>query len=274
MLLATIYILLSKSMQPQSPFIRLLQCILKGHFVISLGAVALCIETNLLLQQALLSNFFYAFVFFATLFTYNFYYVKDVNFRYASLLSIIGLLGSITCFLIMPYQPIFLLTIIAALSILYIIPVFISIHKPEAFNVQKLFLLIIIWVITTHVMPQTNFIFNDKQWLLLVYRSIFISLLCLLFFIRDEINIIIKRRAILTTYAFILLQYLVCIYLLFVFDIGLFLILSLITSFILLLTIRFANKQVSAYYYLAFVDGLMCLELIFVAFKTFYINES
>lgn len=261
-------------MQPKSPFIHLLHFFLEGHFLISLGACALCFETNLLLHQSLQSNFFYAFVFFATLFTYNLYYIKDANFLYAKSLAIVGLAGSILSFFLMPYQPIVSLGIITVLSILYILPIFIAIRKPEAFNVQKLILLICIWVITTYVMPQTEFHFDAQQVVLLTYRTLFISLLSLLFFIRDEAKPILKRRGIFTTYLLIAMQYLTCISIALLCDIGLALVFAFITSLLLLLTIRFTRKKVASMYYLGFVDGLMCLELIFVTLKLAYFNES
>ncbi|GBL35134.1 hypothetical protein EMGBS15_07290 [Filimonas sp.] len=160
--------------------------LLKSHFFISLCALGLSLETAVVLDVPFQSVWLYTFIFFSTFFSYNFYYIKTDAFPHAKVLAITGLVGAVISLMQMPYIPYLYLFMISVGSMLYLLPIFIPFKKTQTFSVQKLFLLILIWVMITFLFPVRHIHFNYGKGLLLIYRITLISHLCILFFIRDE----------------------------------------------------------------------------------------
>ncbi len=251
-------------MDLRHPFLKF---ILKSNLFISLCATDLSLETSVILKSGFQSGWLYAFVFFATLCSYNLYYIKSSDFPYHRSMALLGLFGSIVSLILMPSIPYVYLGIITLLSSLYLLPVFVSFRKPDSYSALRLFMLILVWVLFTFQFPAPHHLFDWRYGLLLLYRILLLSHLCVLFFIRDERNPSLKRTAEIALIPLGLLQGLVCVLIMLHGDYSL----SIIYLTITLLTIKVSSRSIrssrSNFHYLLFVDGIMLLQSIFVLFK-------
>ena len=222
------------------------------------------IETTIILHAGWQSSWQYAFVFFATLSSYNLYYIKSTAFSYHGMLTIFGIVGSAFSLMMMPAIPYVYLVLIAILSVLYLLPVFVSFRKSSSYSFQRLLILILVWVLFTFQFQSPHHVIDLRYGLLLLYRILLLSHLCVLFFIRDERNQTYKRMATIACIPLGVLQLVVSIFIMLQGD----LMLAFIYIFITLLTSRVSRyvrvTSTSTLYYLFFVDGIMLLQSVFV----------
>ena len=239
------------------------------HFFISLIAVLLSVETAILFQHSFRSLDFYLFVFFSTLFSYNIYYVKGSNAKMFWRLSLFAF-----CFMLFYFLKLKLyfdkrLLLLCFLSFLYILPVFLNLEKNKNFTIQKLILLISIWVFCTFFLPLHILNFNYFFFVMLLYRVAIMSFSCLLFFIRDEKNQKLKQSA--QKYCNPLIGILILLSLLIVGSVEwkLGLIYFFISILCIFLNKYFLKKERTKLDYLIFADGILALQslLIFILLK-------
>ncbi len=241
--------------------------ILKGNIFISLCAVGLCLETAVILNAAFQSLSFYIFIFCSTLFTYNLYYFKSTEFNHHKILAFTGFIGTAVSWYYTTKMQYFYLGIICALSSVYLFPIFYSFTKPNLFTIKKLFILIIVWVLITFLFPVPNIHFNYQNILLLGYRILLMSHLCLLFFIKDELNPFYKKTAKLSCYVITFIQLILCILIALAGSGRLALVYFFVTLLTAIISHRFNSTAKSNLHYLLFVDGIMLLQSIFVLLK-------
>lgn len=241
---------------------------------ISFCAVALCLETSVILHRPFHTPAFYSFIFFATLFAYNVYYFNSTTFSYHRFFAVSGFIGLLPSLYFMEGVSWFYIGVSSAFFGLYLLPVFWPFKKPELYTFQKLFILVLVWVLITFMLPAGKVELNNTNTLLLLYRLVLLTHLCALFYIKDEKNARFRQTAINSFYLLGMLQLLLCIF------IGLDgnAVLSWIYLFITILTIRtsfyFNHIKKTDAYYLLFVDGIMLLQSIFVLIKFFAHHES
>jgi len=164
--------------------------ILSSNLFISVGAVCLCIETIQANNSHLAALPFYGFIFFATLTTYNLYYIKSKVYTYAMPLTLIGCIGSMICFWFTEPISFYPLALLVLLSVLYILPVFIRIPKLIFYKGFKVILLAFIWTICTYILPLSlpHISYNSSSMILLgIHRFLFMLILCYHFYIKDEV---------------------------------------------------------------------------------------
>ncbi len=243
--------------------------ILQSNIFISLCAVALAIETSIIVDQPFKSIAYYSFIFFSTLFAYNFYYFKSNQFAYYKVFTLIGIIGVITSFFYLDEIPMKTLVIIGALSSLYIIPVFISFNPPKYYSVFRLLILISVWVLFTFLLPINHNGFNTNFILLIAHRSLLMSILCLFFFIKDEKHVVNRKKAFVFIKALLVILLLNAVLIFLNGSPSLAIIYFMITALLLILLHQIMSKQKKSLYYLFYVDGIMILQSIFVILKFF-----
>lgn len=241
--------------------------ILQSNIFISLCSLALSIETSIVVDQPFKSIAYYSFVFFSTLFAYNFYYFKSNQFSYYKVFTLIGIVGVITSYFYLDEIPMKTLVIIGALSSLYIIPVFISFNPPKYYSVFRLLILISVWVLFTFLLPINHYGFNTSFILLIAHRSLLMSILCVFFFIKDEKHIVIRKKAFVFVKVLLVILFINVILIFLNGNSSLALIYSLITSLLVILYHQIKSKSRKSFYYLFYVDGIMILQTIFVLIK-------
>jgi hypothetical protein len=250
----------------QNPY---LDWLLRGHIFISLCAVCMSIETCLTLDAPLPPISVMWLLFFSTLFSYNIYYVRTPEKMFYGLLSLIGALGAFVSWMMIPFSYHFMFLVIAAASVLYILPVFLPFPKPDSFALQKLVLLICIWVLSTFFLPLEKFVLTERNLILLSYRFVFLSLLCLLFFIRDEKKEILRSRANVAYQIFLGIQLLFSSYFCCQQQWALGLSYGSITILLFFISRSLQKQKPGVFFYLGLVDGMMCLQFIFVSLSYF-----
>jgi 4-hydroxybenzoate polyprenyltransferase len=277
-------------------FKKLSDFFLFGSIFIAICAVAMCVETNLLLHLRLNNLSFYLFVFGATLAQYNMHYlfkttaVKNStrlkwslkNKSIHKILIAIGVVLIVYSLFSFHLRHFIFLMALGVISILYSFPFlpFTNKKRIKDFGLMKIITLSLLWTLVTVWFPidETNITGFSFQ-LIFLRRFIFIFILCLLFDIRDTEIDRREKIATLSVKLGINRSYRLC-YLLLV----LFIALS-ITQFILLpdtgqlitmllsttaaiITIEYSKKNNSDVVYLALIDGMMLLQALLVIFAT------
>lgn len=269
-------------------FKKIAAFILFGSIFIAACAVALCMQTNFLLNLPLNNISFYCFVFGATLAQYNLHYlvkktaVKDSqrlswsleNKKIHKILLPAGIFLILFSFLSFRLHHFIILGILAIIAFLYSFPV-IPIGKKKRikdYGFMKIITLSLLWTLVTVWFPTVNFSFDKKLFLFIfLERFAFMFILCLVFDIRD---IEIDRKENISTIAvlsgrqksyyltyisltiFIILSIIQFIY----FGNLMILIAMIISAFITLITIEITKKTNSDFIYLAGIDGMMLLQ--------------
>lgn len=180
---------------------RFLHFILSHSVFIALCALGLCYQTGMLLHIPI-HAYLYAFVFFATLCSYNFYWMlgsyqlarSDMRLflkkHYTNIIffSIAGLGALITAW----QQPAIWPLMIAAtlLTLLYAVPLmpFPALHFTRKAGFLKPVLLSLTWAFVTVYIPCRAAAVPDSilTWLLFSNRFLFMLMLCIIFDKRDE----------------------------------------------------------------------------------------
>jgi 4-hydroxybenzoate polyprenyltransferase len=266
--------------------------ILFSSFFIATCAVALCIETNLLLHLPLNSISFYCFVFGATLAQYNLHYlvktsaVKDSqrlawslkNKNLHKILLTIGIILILFSFLSFRLHHFIILGILGVIAFLYSLPVIPIGNKKRIkdYGCIKIFTLTLLWTIVTVWFPVVNFSF-DRNIFLFVFlrRFVFMFVLCLLFDIRDieidkkeNINTIAvilgKRKSYYLSYISLILFIILSVFQFYYIEEKVALIAMLLSAVITFFTIELTKKINSDFMYLAGIDGMMLLQALLV----------
>lgn len=266
-----------------------LHFILSHSIFIAFCAVALSFQTALLLQTQV-DVFVYGFIFFATLCSYNFYWVlSKLSFAskgniialfkkqsVAYLLLLISSAGLLYCFL---NSSISLYVVITAvlLTVLYAIPILpISFLKfTRKAGVLKTILLAFTWSYVTVMIPlQKDYqLLNSADIFILTRRFLFMLMLCIIFDNRDkEMDKIRGLRSLATDLKpFILRMLIYCIFILlftsnfFFRNYGITLAQSValqVSTLALLAVYFYSLKKRSYLFYYFFVDGMMLFSAI------------
>ena len=177
-----------------------LHFILSHSIFIAVCAVALCFQTALLLHVNL-PVYLYAFIFFSTVGSYNFYWLlsgysfsakslKIVAQKYYSNIIVLLIAGAgfIFCFVKIP-QLLPVVAIGAGLTLLYALPLlpFKIFYVTRSAGIVKTFLLAFTWTFVTVYIPYyfVSAINSDLLILLFVNRFLFMLMLCIIFDARD-----------------------------------------------------------------------------------------
>jgi 4-hydroxybenzoate polyprenyltransferase len=269
-----------------------LQFILSHSIFISFCAVALCYQTFHLLHIPV-NYFVYGLVFFATLSSYNAYWlISKYHFSRDNSLAvffvrnfsnvfffIIAAVGLLYCLYFLP-EAIPTVLIAVLLTFVYSIPLWPV--KKLAFTRKagflKTVLLAFTWTYVTVIIPaqQAVFISNLSEGLLFAARFLFMLMLCVIFDSRD-INVDkihslrslatdVSRKSLLWIMALVFILYLAAGFLLrYYFNDNAQITAFLITGLLTLFVYRLSLKKQGYFFYYFLVDGLM----LFSALATF-----
>ena len=181
---------------------KLTEFVLFGCIFIGACAVALCIETNLLLHLPLNTFSFYCFVFGATLVQYNFHYlVKTSAIKNSERLAwslqnkivhkiLLGTGAVLIMFSFLSFRlhHFIILAILGSIAFLYSFPVipFGKKKRIKDYGFLKIITLALLWTLVTVWFPVNNLFFEkDIFTFIFLKRFVFMFVLCLLFDIRD-----------------------------------------------------------------------------------------
>lgn len=277
-------------------FKKIIGIFLYGNILISLCAVALCIETNLLLDLPLNSFSFYLFVFGATLLQYNLHYLFKTTagaqsgrlrwsannshlYRILIAIAIVFIIYSLFNF---QFRQLPALLIFGGIAFVYSFPIlpFKNKKRIKDFGLLKIITLALLWTLVTVWFSVEEMRINDLSFqLIFLRRFIFVFLLCLLFDIRDTE---IDRKENISTVSVKLgieRSYQLCFILLLMF-VGLsvvqFVFTNNLVEFIAMLLSATATAMVVVYtkknqsdnVYLFGVDGMMLLQALLVIFAS------
>jgi 4-hydroxybenzoate polyprenyltransferase len=273
-------------------FRKISEFILFSSIFISLCAVALCMETNILLGLPLNHFSFYCFVFGATLAQYNLHYFaktvavtgshrqawsqnrKQLHF----ILLVIGGLLILFSFFSFHLKHFLILGCLGAISFLYSFP-FLPFEKKRRikdYGFLKIMTITLLWTLVTVWFPVNTMPVADKLFLLIfLKRFVFMFVLCLLFDVRDievdskdNINTLAvmmgKKNSYLLSYILLIVFVILCLVQYFYFPQTGFLIAMLISAAATFLTIELTKKTNSDFLFLAGIDGMMLLQAVLV----------
>ena len=267
-----------------------------GSIFIAICAVAMCIETNLLLHLPLNNLPFYLFVFGATLVQYNLHYFFKTtavinskrlawslkNKSIHKFLIVFGLILITYSLFSFQLRHFIILLILGALAFLYSFPLlpFSNKKRIKDFGLLKIITLALLWTLVTVWFPVDQINVSGLSFqLIFIRRFIFIFILCLLFDIRDTE---VDRKQNIATLAVklgIKKSYLLCYLLLLIFialsviqflyipdwiQLSAMLLSAAATGF----TIEQSKKNNSDVVYLACIDGMMFLQAALVIFAS------
>jgi len=268
---------------------RTVDFLLYSSLYIALCAIALCLETNLLLGIPFQPPRFYLFVGCATLLQYNLhYYIKtkeparDARTAWSHrhrpvhktliVLSLAGILFSLFGF---SARHLFIVGILGVLTALYSVPIP-GKKRLKDFGLVKITVLTLTWTIITVWLPVAESGWDVEIWLIFIRRFLFMGALCLAFDIRDvhedaprEIRTIPVRIGLPNTYRIIwLLLALFVLLSIFQFYNGgnvyhfNAMMLSALATYVVISASRNIEND---YIYLGGIDGMMLLQFILVA---------
>lgn len=266
--------------------------ILFSSIFISLCAVAMCIETNILLGLPLNNFSFYCFVFGATLAQYNMHYLaKTIAVKNSQRLAwsqnkkqlhlvlvIVGMVLILFSFFSFHLKHFIILACLGGISFLYSFP-FLPFDKKRRikdYGFLKIMTITLLWTLVTVWFPVNSMAF-DKYLFFFVFvkRFVFMFILCLLFDIRDididseeKINTLAVRLGKKKSYLISYLLLIVFIILVFAQYFYLpqpgFLIAMLISGVATFITVEVSKKNNSDYVFLAGIDGMMLFQAILI----------
>ena len=275
---------------------KALNFLLYGNIYISICAVGLTAETYLISGHEIELDALMVLVFCSTFFIYTFHrliiigslnqetFTPRLQWIYdhsplLKLLSISALIVAIIAFLFLNFSIMLALVLSAIIAVMYAMP-FIPKNKIKValrdFGVVKVVIVALVWTVITSLLPILNmkgYIHDPHVPLLLIERFLFIFVLTLLFEIRDQK---IDQEAGIRTIPKLLGEglskvsayVLICIFaLMYGFhdsSMERFFIPLFMSALITIIIIRFTTKEADDYYYMAYVDGMMILQFLFV----------
>ena len=239
---------------------KIITYLLTTHFFIACIAVALALETSIVLNQPFQPLPLYFLLFSSTHFAYNIYYIKTAQAKRFGLHAFISIIASGVLLFFIPTYTYPTLLLIGFTSTIYILPIFIRVNQNNRFTIIKLVLLIVTWVLTTWVLAASPIQFQFKDLVYLCYRIVFISISCLLFFIRDEKVESLKRKA--TQFNKFLIGFQLILSIIILFKVSLPIgIVYFITSIGCYYLACIWTKQARTHLqYLAYVDGILFIQ--------------
>lgn len=266
--------------------------ILFSSIFIAVCAVALCVETNLLLHLPLNSISFYCFVFGATLAQYNLHYLvkttavsnsqrltwslKNKNLHKFFLIS--GIVLILFSFFGFHLHHFIILAILGVIAFLYSFPVIPLGNKKRIkdYGFLKIITLALLWTLVTVWFPVVNFSFEKNIFVFVFFkRFVFMFVLCLLFDVRDieidrkeNINTIAvflgKKKSFYLAYISLVVFIILSVLQFYYFDDKGVLMAMLISGVVTFFTVEFTKKSNSDFVYLAGIDGMMLLQPILI----------
>lgn len=271
---------------------KIVEFILFSSIFIAACAVALCVETNLLLHLPLNIASFYCFVFGATLIQYNLHYlVKKTavadsqrlpwslkNKGLHKILFAAGIVLIVFSFSSFRLHHFIILGVMGVVAFLYSFPV-LPIGKKKRikdYGFLKIITLALLWTLVTVWFPVVNYSFEKGAFAFLFFeRFIFMFILCLLFDIRDieidgeeNINtvavILGKKRSYALAYAMIVAFVILCFLNFLYSGDKSVLTVMLISAIVTFFTVLYTKKSSSDFIYLAGIDGMMLLQALLV----------
>lgn len=157
---------------------------LKYSLFISIIATFMHVETAVFLYHQSVTFKFLGFIFFSTLFVYNTYYVSNKQYPLSVWISSAsGILGCIFLFVCKSLNYYFF-GAVAALSLLYLIPV--NINTKAIYSWLRLLLLIIVWFLATTFLEFKSLQIDSFSILFLALRFLLITISCFHFYIKDD----------------------------------------------------------------------------------------
>lgn len=265
-----------------------------GSIFISVCAVAMCIETNLLLHLPLNQLSFYLFVFGATLAQYNMHYsfkkMAVVNskrlawsIQNKNMHLIFIICGAVfIIYSLFSFRPhhFMILLVLGGIAFLYSFPLlpFVRKKRIKDYGLLKIITLALLWTLVTVWFPANERVYYGLTFkLIFVRRFIFIFILCLLFDIRDtevdrkedistlSVKLGVKRSYILCYILILVFAGLSVIQFLAVPE-GLQLAAMLVSAAATVIAIEYSKRNNSDIVYLACIDGMMLLQAALVIF--------
>lgn len=271
---------------------KLTEFVLFGCIFIGACAVALCIETNLLLHLPLNTFSFYCFVFGATLVQYNFHYlVKTSAIKNSERLAwslqnkivhkiLLGTGAVLIMFSFLSFRlhHFIILAILGSIAFLYSFPVipFGKKKRIKDYGFLKIITLALLWTLVTVWFPVNNLFFEkDIFTFIFLKRFVFMFVLCLLFDIRDiEIDrqenirtlavFMGKKKSYRIVYLLLIVFIILSLLQFFYFGDINTLFAMLLSAAATLLVVEFTKKTNSDFAYLAGIDGMMLLQPVLV----------
>ena len=263
---------------------RVFNFILSHSIFVAFCAIALAYQTVLLLHLSA-SIYLYGFIFFATLCSYNFYWLlSKYSFRHdipltdffkkeadEIVLLCLSVAGLLLCF-VNVHLSYYVIIAAAALTGLYAIPLLpISFLKfTRKAGVLKTTLLAFTWSFVTVFIPlqKASFILTDLEFFILTRRFLFMLMLCIIFDNRDiAVDKIRGLRSLATDLSVKTMRYL--IYSIFIilfatnflfryYGVSIAQSIALqISTIALLITYYYSTKKQGYLFYYFFVDGMM-----------------
>jgi 4-hydroxybenzoate polyprenyltransferase len=271
---------------------KLAEFVLFSSIFIGACAVALCIQTNLLMHLPLNTFSFYCFVFGATLVQYNLHYLvkttavnNSLRLEWSSKNKIIHrvLLGAgagliLFSFFSFRLHHFIILTVLGAVAFLYSFPVipFGRKKRIKEYGFLKIITLALLWTLVTVWFPVNNLLF-EKDIFIFVFlkRFVFMFVLCLLFDVRDiEIDtkenirtlavFLGKKKSYLIVNSLLLLFVILSLLQFFYFGDKGVLIAMLLSAAATFFVVELTKKTNSDFVYLAGIDGMMLLQAMLV----------
>ena len=265
---------------------RLLHFILTHSIFVALCASALCIETFLLLHIQITNNTL-GFVFFASICSYNFYwmvskYYFTVNKKFFLknnssyiFLLLIGVIGSFY-FFVNSKLSLVLVLIAIMLTLLYSMPLwpFALTKKMQQLGFVKTILLAFTWAFVTVILPaESEIVISLTTLILFSTRFLFMLMLCIIFDMRDvDIDKINGLQSLVSkmnlgkikkVFFVILFFYLFTSVLFFYTSLSLTHVLqSVFMAIVLLAAFRKSLQPQNYIFYYFYIDGLMLVSLI------------
>ncbi|MEO8412170.1 MAG: UbiA family prenyltransferase [Ginsengibacter sp.] len=267
---------------------KIVAFILFSSIFIAACAVALCIQTNLLLHLPLNTVSFYCFVFGATLAQYNLHYLVKTtavknsqrlawslkNKTLHRILLVTGILLILFSFFSFRLHHFIILGILGVIAFLYSFPLLPIGRKKRIkdYGFMKIITLSLLWTLVTVWFPVVNLSFEKNIFaLVFLERFVFMFVLCLVFDIRDididgrenihTIAVLLgKKNSYLLAYCsllvFIILSALQFVY----FGDKTLMMAMMLSASITFLTVGYTKKSNSDFVYLAGIDGMMLLQ--------------
>lgn len=266
-------------------FIKLfLRYFIFGRFYIALGAMSMAAATATIFYRHAPSLAMLFFIFFATLFAYNIYYIKlkKPDFPFHKQVAMMAFLLACTSLYFATDINYYVLACLGLCACLY------TFHPYLPFTLfshplVKIFLLTTVWVLTVVIIPLVHFSYFGKYGLLYVlHQFIFIFILNYLFDIKDlEYDELQNKKTLATWFkdkAYQLIPFfeMALIFMLFLMMMKQkyfipYLIPLLIANFILSVSIRFSKEQKDLGSYLVFIDGLLLLQSLLILGTYYFI---
>jgi len=233
--------------------------IVYNYILIAICATAMSFQTDIVINTLHIKLAYYGFIFFATLFSYHLYYLKNKDNYWHIIYSILASTCALFFLFKQNIQSYSILLFIVILSISYL---FISLFnlKNKWISIYKLITLSVVWFITTSIFPLSSLNSIYQHPFFFIHQFMFIFLICFHFYIRDEVdkNFIstFKLIAIFINMALIVLSLFVPAWL-------------LANIVFLLINIYIYKKKCSNLFYFLLVDGMLLLQTIFVVLLQF-----